>query len=80
MGDSFVFMKTHYNKLLLPFKWVLRLFSKYKSLNLGINKKGTWQSIILDHAGADIYGKIEGVHEVDVWRNGKKLIPEEWYV
>ncbi|GAX59864.1 type II restriction enzyme, methylase subunit [Candidatus Scalindua japonica] len=27
----------YYNKLLLPFKWVLSLFSKYKSLNLGIN-------------------------------------------
>lgn len=44
-----------------------------------LSQDGGWQSIILDHAGDDIYGEIEGVYEVDVWRNGKKLIPEEWY-
>ncbi len=44
-----------------------------------LNKNGAWQSIILDHAADDIYGEIEGVYEVDVWRKGKKLIPEEWY-
>ncbi len=26
----------HYNRLPLPFKWVISLFSKYESLNLGI--------------------------------------------
>ncbi|MBA2937209.1 DUF3732 domain-containing protein [Paenibacillus sp. CGMCC 1.16610] len=40
---------------------------------------GDWQCIILDHADADIYGDIENVNEVVEWRNGKKLIPEEWY-
>ena len=40
---------------------------------------GGWQCIILDHADSDIYGDIEGVHEVEEWRNGSKLIPEEWY-
>lgn len=40
---------------------------------------GKWQCIVLDHADNDIYGGIEGVHEVDVWRNGKKLIPLHWY-
>jgi len=44
-----------------------------------IKKQGAWQSIILDHADKDIYAEIEGVHEVEVWRNGKKLIPAEWY-
>lgn len=44
-----------------------------------IAKNGAWQGIILDHADSSIYGDIEGVYEVDVWRNGKKLIPEEWY-
>lgn len=43
------------------------------------SEKGAWQSIILDHADSDIYGDIEGVHEVEEWRNGVKLIPEEWY-
>lgn len=45
-----------------------------------ISKKGAWQSIILDHADDSIYGEIEGVHEVQNWRNGNKLIPEEWYL
>jgi hypothetical protein len=44
-----------------------------------MNNKGAWQSIILDHADEDVYGQIDGVYEVDVWRNGKKLIPTEWY-
>ena len=44
-----------------------------------IEKHGAWQSIILDHADKDIYSEIEGVFEVEEWRNGKKLIPEEWY-
>jgi len=44
-----------------------------------VSKKGAWQCIILDHADSDIYGDIEGIHEVVEWRNGKKLIPEEWY-
>lgn len=43
------------------------------------SKKGSWQSIILDHADSDIYGDIEGIHEVEEWRNGIKLIPREWY-
>jgi len=41
--------------------------------------KGKWQSIVLDHADSGIYGDIDGVHEVDVWRDGVKLIPTEWY-
>lgn len=40
---------------------------------------GAWQGIILDHADDSIYGEINGVHEVDVWRDGNKLIPESWY-
>jgi hypothetical protein len=40
--------------------------------------KGLWQAIVLDHADDMIYGDVDMVHEVDVWRNGKKLIPIEW--
>ncbi|OHB71910.1 MAG: hypothetical protein A2W17_05885 [Planctomycetes bacterium RBG_16_41_13] len=43
-----------------------------------LDKKGAWQSIVLDHADKSIYGGIEGVHEVEEWRSGKKLIPAEW--
>ncbi|MDD2108314.1 DUF3732 domain-containing protein [Pseudomonas asiatica] len=40
--------------------------------------KGKWQCIVLDHAGMDIYDGIANIHEVDVWRNGIKLIPAHW--
>lgn len=40
--------------------------------------KGAWQAIILEHADSGTYADIPNVHEVEVWRNGKKLIPEEW--
>ena len=40
---------------------------------------GSWQAIVLEHAGESIWGQVEGVHKVDEWRNGTKLIPREWY-
>ena len=53
--------------------------SMFKTLAKSVlDKEGTWQSIILDHADNSIYGGIEGVHEVEEWRYGKKLIPAEW--
>ncbi|MBK8872470.1 MAG: DUF3732 domain-containing protein [Bacteroidetes bacterium] len=52
----------------------------FKTIANSINaSSGNWQGIILDHADDTIYGDIKGVHQVAVWRNGKKLIPEEWY-
>ena len=42
-------------------------------------QNGRWQCIVLDHARDEIYKDIEGVHEVAEWREGKKLIPREWY-
>lgn len=54
--------------------------SMFKTIAKSVmDNKGAWQCIILDHADSEIYGNIEGVHEVVEWRNGKKLIPEEWY-
>ncbi|MFK5949377.1 MAG: DUF3732 domain-containing protein [Methylococcales bacterium] len=44
-----------------------------------LESNGEWQSIVLDHADSEVYGNIEGVYEVDVWRDGVKLIPTEWY-
>lgn len=44
-----------------------------------IDNEGAWQCIILDHADSYYYRDIEGVYEVDEWRNGRKLIPEAWY-
>ena len=43
-----------------------------------LDSKGGWQAIILEHAGEDIWGGIEGVHLVEEWRDGNKLIPETW--
>lgn len=54
--------------------------SMFKTISSSIiGKDGQWQAIVLDHAAVDIYGGIDGVYEVEEWRNGKKLIPEEWY-
>lgn len=44
-----------------------------------IKASGQWQAIVLDHADSSVYGDIDGIHEVEIWRNGQKLIPEEWY-
>ena len=43
-----------------------------------IAQNGSWQALILDHADDSIYSDILGVHQVDEWRGGKKLIPLEW--
>ncbi|MBL1419296.1 MAG: DUF3732 domain-containing protein [Alphaproteobacteria bacterium] len=43
-----------------------------------ISSGNSWQCIILDHVDSEIYGDIDGIHEVAVWRDGEKLIPEEW--
>ncbi|MES3020786.1 MAG: DUF3732 domain-containing protein [Pseudomonadota bacterium] len=42
-------------------------------------QNGKWQCIVLDHASDEIYNGIDEVYEVDVWRDGKKLIPQQWY-
>lgn len=52
----------------------------FKTLTKSVlETNGSWQCIVLDHADSNIYGQIEGIYEVEEWRNGKKLIPEEWY-
>jgi len=37
------------------------------------------QVIVLDHAGEDVWGQVETIHLVEEWRDGKKLVPREWY-
>lgn len=41
-------------------------------------KERAWQVIVLDHAGIDVIGVNENIHVVEEWRNGRKLIPQEW--
>ena len=39
---------------------------------------GKIQIIVLDHAAENVWGGVEGVHLVEEWREGKKLVPIEW--
>lgn len=36
------------------------------------------QILIFDHASEEVWSGLEGIHLVEEWRNGMKLIPEEW--
>ncbi len=40
--------------------------------------EGAWQAIVLDHASDNVWGGIDGVHRVEEWRGGSKLVPPEW--
>lgn len=43
-----------------------------------VRAKGRLQIIVLDHAGADVWGGIEGVELAEEWRDNVKLVPPEW--
>ncbi|CAO4181409.1 DUF3732 domain-containing protein [Methylorubrum extorquens] len=43
-----------------------------------VRAKGQLQAIVLDHAGSDVWGEIEGVTLVAQWRGNDKLVPPEW--
>jgi hypothetical protein len=43
-----------------------------------VRAKGQLQAIILDHAGTDVWGDIDGVTLVEEWRDDHKLVPLEW--
>lgn len=36
------------------------------------------QVLVLDHAGSEVWKGVNGVHLVEEWREGKKLVPVEW--
>ncbi|WLD13658.1 DUF3732 domain-containing protein [Planctellipticum variicoloris] len=40
--------------------------------------RGELQVIVLDHAGPEVWGHSSGVHLVEEWRGGTKLVPSEW--
>ena len=46
--------------------------------NETVEASGLWQAIVLDHAGIDVWGGVLGIHLVEEWRDGKKLVPEDW--
>lgn len=44
-----------------------------------VRQKGRLQVIVLDHAGEDVWGEIEGVTLAQEWREAEKLVPLAWY-
>jgi len=44
-----------------------------------VRAKGRLQVIVLDHAGDDVWGEIEGVTLAQEWRDSEKLVPLAWY-
>jgi tetratricopeptide (TPR) repeat protein len=43
-----------------------------------VDAKGRLQAIVLDHAGPEVWGELEGVTLAAKWRNGEALVPLEW--
>ncbi|MGE3871372.1 MAG: DUF3732 domain-containing protein [Parvibaculaceae bacterium] len=43
-----------------------------------IRAKGRLQVIVLDHAGPEVWGEIEGVTLAEEWRDNLTLVPQEW--
>jgi hypothetical protein len=41
--------------------------------------KGRLQTIVLDHADGDVWGGLEGVELTEEWRDGRALVPAEWF-
>jgi hypothetical protein len=41
--------------------------------------KGRLQILVLDHAGEDVWAKLQGVELVEEWREGRALVPLEWF-
>lgn len=56
---------------------VRKIFKAYNDFLKG--NSFDFQVIVTEHAGKDIWGEMELVHEVEHWtHDGEKLIPEEW--
>jgi hypothetical protein len=43
-----------------------------------VRAEGRLQVIVLDHAGADVWGEINGVTLMHQWRGDDKLVPADW--
>ena len=43
-----------------------------------LEARGAWQAIVLDHADETVWGGLPGVHLVEEWREGTKLVPTQW--
>lgn len=43
-----------------------------------VRSAGKLQAIILDHAGEEVWGGIEGITLIEEWRGEQKLVPPNW--
>ena len=39
---------------------------------------GGLQTLVLDHAGPDVWAEVPGVQLVEEWRDGRTLVPQDW--
>ncbi|MFM0390955.1 DUF3732 domain-containing protein [Paraburkholderia phytofirmans] len=46
---------------------------------LAVHFKGKLQIIVLDHAGSDVWGNLEGVELAEEWRGEDYLVPPTWF-
>lgn len=44
-----------------------------------IRAHGQLQAIVLDHAGPEVWGELDGVTLAAEWRGGEALVPREWF-
>ena len=54
-------------------KKVFQVFASVATMS-----QGELQIIVLDHAAENVWGRVSGVHMVEEWRNGQKLVPLAW--
>lgn len=63
----------------LPDEDIASIRRFFAAFGNAVSKSGErLQIIVLDHAGRDVWGELQGVTLVDEWRNGEKLVPMEW--
>jgi hypothetical protein len=55
---------------------VKKVFNVMSSAVRNSNRK--LQIIVLDHAAENVWGDVDGIHLVEEWRKGIKLVPEKW--
>lgn len=46
--------------------------------DVAVSTKNNLQILVLDHAGSDVWGEVPGIHLVEEWRDGRKLVPADW--
>jgi Protein of unknown function (DUF3732) len=55
---------------------VRKVFHTFAQITAALKHK--LQILVLDHAGTNVWGSLSGLHLVEEWRDGRKLVPETW--